>query len=51
MGLTIHSNVTHEADHPSWLMESAPSTETVFNGQSCLYFGGTSYFGLHADLR
>jgi 8-amino-7-oxononanoate synthase len=30
-------------------MESAPSTETVFNGRSCLYFGGTSYFGLHAD--
>ena len=49
MGLTINSEATHEADCPSWLMESAPSTETVFNGRSCLYFGGTSYFGLHAD--
>ena len=34
---------------PPYLMESAPSTETVFNGQSCLYFGGTSYYGLHAN--
>ncbi len=30
-------------------MESAPSTETVINGRRYLYFGGTSYFGLHAD--
>jgi len=30
-------------------MESAPATRTVFNGRPCLYFGGTSYFGLHAD--
>jgi len=30
-------------------MESAPATETVFNGQPCLYFGGTSYYGLHAS--
>jgi 7-keto-8-aminopelargonate synthetase-like enzyme len=49
MGLTINSEATHEADCPAWLMESAPSTETVFNGRACLYFGGTSYFGLHAD--
>jgi 8-amino-7-oxononanoate synthase len=30
-------------------MESAPSTETIINGRRYLYFGGTSYFGLHAD--
>jgi len=34
---------------PPWLMESAPATETVFNGRPCLYFGGTSYYGLHAS--
>ncbi len=30
-------------------MESAPAAETIFNGRPCLYFGGTSYYGLHAD--
>jgi 7-keto-8-aminopelargonate synthetase-like enzyme len=30
-------------------MESAPGTETVINGRRYLYFGGVSYFGLHAD--
>jgi 8-amino-7-oxononanoate synthase len=35
--------------HPPYLMESAPGTETVINGRRYLYFGGVSYFGLHAD--
>ena len=34
---------------PPYLMESAPGTETVINGRRYLYFGGVSYFGLHAD--
>lgn len=34
-----------------YLIESAPDSETVFNGRNCLYFGGTSYYGLHADER
>lgn len=29
------------------LMESAPGAETTINGIKYLYFGGTSYFGLH----
>ncbi len=45
----IHSETSHETGGPPYLMESAPSTETVFNGRPCLYFGGTSYYGLHAD--
>ncbi|MCP4659557.1 MAG: pyridoxal phosphate-dependent aminotransferase family protein [bacterium] len=32
-----------------FLMESPPGTETVINGRRYLYFGGVSYFGLHAD--
>ncbi len=28
-------------------MESAPAPETLFDGRLCLYFGGTSYYGLH----
>ena len=31
--------------------ESAPGTETVFNGRCYLYFGGVSYYGLHADAE
>ena len=30
-----------------YLMESAPGPETLINGQRYLYFGGTSYYGLH----
>src|SRR5688572_16189130 len=29
-------------------MESAPGPEVVLNGKRFLYFGGTSYLGLHA---
>ena len=29
------------------VMESAPGPETIINGQRYLYFGGTSYYGLH----
>lgn len=28
-------------------MESAPGPTTTIGGKSCLYFGGTGYFGLH----
>jgi hypothetical protein len=41
MGVTINSETNHELDNPPYLMESAPATETVFNGRPCLYFGGT----------
>ena len=30
-----------------YVMESAPGPETVISGQRYLYFGGTSYYGLH----
>lgn len=30
-----------------FLMQSAPGAETVINGRTVLYFGGTGYFGLH----
>jgi glycine C-acetyltransferase/8-amino-7-oxononanoate synthase len=32
-----------------FLMESAPGPETVINGKTCVYFGGTGYFGLHGN--
>lgn len=31
---------------PRYVMESAPATETVINGQRYLYFGGTGYYTL-----
>lgn len=34
---------------PRWLMGSAPATQTLINNKRCLYFGGTSYYGLHAN--
>ena len=30
-----------------FVMESAPGAETVINGRTYVYFGGTGYFGLH----
>jgi len=32
-----------------FLMESPPGPETVINGRPRLYFGGVSYYGLHAS--
>jgi 8-amino-7-oxononanoate synthase len=29
-------------------LESAPGAEVIIGGRRCLYFGGTSYFGLHS---
>ncbi|MEN8153117.1 MAG: pyridoxal phosphate-dependent aminotransferase family protein [Acidobacteriota bacterium] len=31
-----------------YLMESAPGTETIINGKTYLYFGGTGYYQLHS---
>ncbi len=31
----------------SFVQESAPNAETIYNGKKCLYFGGTGYHGLH----
>lgn len=31
----------------AFIMESAPGPETVINGRTYLYFGGTGYFALH----
>lgn len=36
---------------PALLMDSPPGPITSINGERFLYFGGTSYFGLHADAR
>lgn len=35
-----------------FVQESAPAAETFYNGRKCLYFGGTSYYGLqnHPEL-
>ncbi len=49
MGIVINTKTHQGPDDPAYLIESAPSTETVFNGRRYLYFGGTSYYGLHAD--
>ena len=32
---------------PEYLINGPPGAETIFNGESYLYFGGTGYFGLH----
>ncbi len=34
---------------PSNIMESPPGPETTVDGKRYLYFGGTSYYGLHAN--
>ncbi|HYG99056.1 MAG TPA: pyridoxal phosphate-dependent aminotransferase family protein [Terriglobales bacterium] len=36
----------------SFVQESAPNAETIYNGKKCLYFGGTGYHGLqnHPEL-
>jgi glycine C-acetyltransferase/8-amino-7-oxononanoate synthase len=34
-----------------FIMESAPGAETVINGRTYLYFGGTGYFGLHGNAE
>ena len=42
---------TEQTITPPYRMESAPGTETVFNGRRYLYFGGVSYYGLHANAE
>ena len=32
---------------PEYLIDGSPGAETIFDGESYLYFGGTGYFGLH----
>ncbi len=32
-----------------FVLETAPGPETVINGRTCVYFGGTGYFALHGD--
>ena len=32
---------------PEYLIDGPPGAETIFDGESYLYFGGTGYFGLH----
>jgi len=49
VGVVINQAQNCRTYGPPWTIESPPSTETVFNGKTCLYFGGTSYYGLHAD--
>jgi 8-amino-7-oxononanoate synthase len=34
-----------------FIMEGAPGAETVINGRTYLYFGGTGYFGLHGNAE
>jgi 8-amino-7-oxononanoate synthase len=34
-----------------WIMASPPGPEVILGGQSYLYFAGTGYLGLQADLR
>lgn len=46
---TSHRGTSDATLAPPYLMESAPGTETTINGRNYLYFGGVSYFGLHAD--
>ena len=34
-----------------FIMQGAPGALTIINGKECLYFGGTSYYGLHNHQR
>jgi 8-amino-7-oxononanoate synthase len=40
-----------DAQSTPFLMGSAPGPETVINGRTYLYFGGTGYFGLHGNAE
>lgn len=39
----------NELTHPRPVMESPPGPTTVIDGRAYVYFGGTSYLGLHAE--